>query len=162
MRFQWHPSVLVAPVVFQCVPKMHLNTGLPLERHWAVASAGVVPVQSVQWYLSALRASGLEVIRSGHFPTSNPSFMYTTGMARVVWANLISFVLQPQIHKNYNGTHIEGMHRHRGETMYISLIGCQWISSEIKGFSSFIVHHSIIITCIIYATIFAIYSAKMY
>ena len=32
-------------------------------------------------------------------------------MVRVVWANLISFDLQPQIHKNYNGGHIKGMHR---------------------------------------------------
>ena len=38
-------------------------------------------------------------------------FMYTTGMVRVVWAKLISFDLQPQIHKNYNGAHIQGMHR---------------------------------------------------
>ena len=37
--------------------------------------------------------------------------MYTTGMVRVVWAKLISFGLQPQIHKNYNGAHIKGMHR---------------------------------------------------
>ena len=36
--------------------------------------------------------------------------MYTTGMVRVVWAKLISFDLQPQIHKNYNGAHIKGMH----------------------------------------------------
>ena len=32
-------------------------------------------------------------------------------MARIVWAKLISFDLQPQIHKNYNGAHIQGMHR---------------------------------------------------
>ena len=31
-------------------------------------------------------------------------------MVRVVWAELISFDLQPQIHKNYNGAHIKGMH----------------------------------------------------
>ena len=37
--------------------------------------------------------------------------MYTTGMVRVVWAKLISFDLQPQTHKNYNGAHIKGMHR---------------------------------------------------
>ena len=37
--------------------------------------------------------------------------MYTTGMVRVVWSKLISFDLQPQKHKNYNGTHIKGMHR---------------------------------------------------
>ena len=32
-------------------------------------------------------------------------------MVRVVWAKLISFDLQPQIHKNYNGAHIKAMHR---------------------------------------------------
>ena len=31
-------------------------------------------------------------------------------MARVVWAKLISFELQPQIHKNFNGAHIQGMY----------------------------------------------------
>ena len=36
--------------------------------------------------------------------------MYATGMVRVVWGKLISFDLQPQIHKNYNGAHIKGMH----------------------------------------------------
>ena len=40
-----------------------------------------------------------------------PPLMYTTGMARVVGAKLISYDLQPQIHKNYNGAHIKGMHR---------------------------------------------------
>ena len=65
--FQWHPSVLVAPVVFQCVPIMQINTGSPLEHHWVLASASVVPVASqctcgssglpvwsVQWYPSVL------------------------------------------------------------------------------------------------------------
>ena len=37
--------------------------------------------------------------------------MYTTAMGRVVWAKLISFDLQPRIHKNYTGAHIKGMHR---------------------------------------------------
>ena len=32
-------------------------------------------------------------------------------MVRVVWAKLISFDLQTQIHKNYNDAHIKGMHR---------------------------------------------------
>ena len=35
--------------------------------------------------------------------------MYTTGM--IVWDKLISFDLQPQIHKNYDGAHINGMHK---------------------------------------------------
>ena len=38
-------------------------------------------------------------------------FMYTTGMVSVVWAKLISFDLQPQIHKHYNDAHIKGMHK---------------------------------------------------
>ena len=40
-----------------------------------------------------------------------PPLMYTTGMVRVVWAKLISYDLQPQIHKNYIGANIKGMHR---------------------------------------------------
>ena len=121
--FQWHPSVLVAPVVFQCVPIMQINTGLPLEHHWVLASASVVPVASqctygssglpvwsVQWYPSVLTESGLEVIRSGHFPACDPICI------QLVWwelfeLNRFHFGLQPQIHKNYNGAHIKGMHR---------------------------------------------------
>ena len=122
MWFQWHPSVLVAPVVFQCVPIMQINTRSPLE-HWVLASASVVPVASqctcgfsglpvwsVPWYPSVLTESGLEVIRSGHFPACDPFLICTTGMVRVVWSQLISFDLQPQIHKNYNGAHINGIH----------------------------------------------------
>ena len=33
-------------VVFQFVPIIHITTGLPLEDHWVIASASVVPVQS--------------------------------------------------------------------------------------------------------------------
>ena len=40
-----------------------------------------------------------------------PPLMYTTGMVRVVWAKLISYDLQPQIYKNYDGAHIKSMHR---------------------------------------------------
>ena len=78
-------SDLVAPVVFQCVPIMQINTGSPLEHHWVLASASVVqvafqctfgpsglPVWSVQWYPSVLTESGLEVIRSGHFSACDP------------------------------------------------------------------------------------------
>ena len=68
-----------------------------------------VPAWSVQWYPSAVTKSGLEVIRSGHLLACN--CMYTTGMVRVVWVKLISFYLQPQIHKNYNGAHIKAMIR---------------------------------------------------
>ena len=81
--FQWSSNGF--PVVFQCVPIMQINTGSPLEHHWVLASASVVPVASqctcgssglpvwsVQWYPSVLTESGLEVIRSGHFPACNP------------------------------------------------------------------------------------------
>ena len=121
MCFQWSSSGF--PVVFQCVPIMQINTGSPMEHHWVLASASVVPVAfqctcgssglpvwSVQWYPSVLTESGLEVIRSGHFPAWDP-FMYTTAMVRVVWAKLISFDVPPQIHKNYDGAHIKGMYR---------------------------------------------------
>ena len=83
--FQWHSSALVASVVFQCVPIMQIDTGSPLEHHWVLASASVVPVASqctcgssglpvwyVQYYPSVLTESGLEVIRSGHFPACDP------------------------------------------------------------------------------------------
>ena len=73
------------PVVFQCVSIMQINTGSPLGHHWVLASASVVPVASqctcgssglpvwsVQWYPGALTESGLEVIRSGHFPACDP------------------------------------------------------------------------------------------
>ena len=30
---------------------------------------------------------------------------------QTIWAKLISFDLQPQMHKNYDGAHIKGMHR---------------------------------------------------
>ena len=64
---------------------LQINTGLPLEHHWVLASASVVPVASqctcgssglpvwsVQWYPRVLTESGLEVIRSGHFPAYDP------------------------------------------------------------------------------------------
>ena len=37
--------------------------------------------------------------------------MYTPGMVRIVSAKLISFLLQPQIHKNYDYAHTKGMNR---------------------------------------------------
>ena len=44
VAFQWSSSGF--PVVFQCVPVMQINTRLPLERHWVLASASDVPVAS--------------------------------------------------------------------------------------------------------------------
>ena len=119
--FQWSSSGL--PVVFQCVPIMQISIGSPLGYHWVVASTSVVPVAhqcncvfsglplwSVQLYPSVLTESDLGVIRSGHFPACNPLCIQLERV-RVVWAKLISFDLQPQIHKNYNDFHIRGMHR---------------------------------------------------
>ena len=118
--FQWHTSVLVAPVVFQCVPIMQINTGSPLGHHWGLASASVVPVASqctcgssglpawsVHWYISVLTESGLEVIRSGHFPACHPLCI------QLVWSELfeLNWLQQPQIHKNYNDAHIKSMNR---------------------------------------------------
>ena len=37
---------IVLPVVFQCVPIVQINSGLPLGYHWVLASASVVPVAS--------------------------------------------------------------------------------------------------------------------
>ena len=81
--FQWSSSGF--PVVFQCVPIMQITTGSLLGYHWVLASASVVPVASqctcgssalpvwsVLWYPSVLTESGLEVIRSGHFPACDP------------------------------------------------------------------------------------------
>ena len=91
------------PVVFQCVPIMQINTGWPLEHHWVLASPSVVPVASqctcgssglpvwsVQWYPSVLTESGLEVIRSGHFPACDPLFIQLVWRAlfEVNWFNL--------------------------------------------------------------------------
>ena len=66
--FQWHPSVLVTLVVFQC----GVSSGIP--------------------------------VFGGHYVRSLSSMqplMYTTGLANVVWGKLISFELQPQIHKKW-------------------------------------------------------------
>ena len=42
--FQWSSSGF--PVLYQCVPIMQINTGSPLEYHWVLESASVVPVAS--------------------------------------------------------------------------------------------------------------------
>ena len=97
MCFQW--SSIVSSVVFQCVPIMQINTVSPLEHHRVLASASVVPmasqctcdssgvpVWSVQWYSSLLTESGLEVIRSGHFPACDPLCM------QLVWWELFELI----------------------------------------------------------------------
>ena len=42
-------------------------------------------------------------------PSMQP-IIYTSDMAGVVWAKLISFELQPQMHKSYDSDHTESMH----------------------------------------------------
>ena len=114
---------ILTPAVFQCVPIMQINTGSPLEHHWVLASASVVPVASqctcgssdlpvwsVQWYPSVLTGSGLQVIRSGHFPAYDPLCI------QLVWwelfeLNWFHLTYNPQYTKNYNDAHIKGMHR---------------------------------------------------
>ena len=107
--FHWHPSVLVAPVDFQCVPIMQINTGLPWEDHWVITSASVVPVQSVSWHSNVLRASGL-VIRSGHFPACNPLCIQLVcgELFELRWFHLYC---DPKYTQTYNGAHIGGTHR---------------------------------------------------
>ena len=116
--FQWHPSVLVAPVVFQCVPHW-IATGTPLGASISQCGSSGIPVYLwLQWSSSAVCPVVSQctdrIWFGGHWVRSLPSMrplMYTTAMVRVVWAKLISFDLQPQIHKNYNAAHIKGMHR---------------------------------------------------
>ena len=79
--FRWSFSGL--QVVFHCVPIVQINTGLPPGHHWMIAQASVVPVESVQWYPRVLTESGLEVIRSGHFPARNPLGI------QLVWRELL-------------------------------------------------------------------------
>ena len=90
-------SASVVPVASQCTcgssglpvcsnyANQHwIATGTPLEHHWVLATCGSsgLPVWSVQWYPSALTETGLEVIRSGHFPACDPLCM------QLVWWEL--------------------------------------------------------------------------
>ena len=95
---------------------------LTLDHHWVLASVSVVPVasqctcgssgppvRSVQWYPSVLTESGLEIIRSGHFPACDPLCI------QLVWwelfeLNWFQFNCNPKYTKNYNGAHTKGMH----------------------------------------------------
>ena len=82
----------VPPVILQCVTIMQIITGLPLKHLWVIASV-VCPVVFQCTYCIWF---GGQQVRS--LPGMQ-LLMYTTGMARAVWAKLISFELQPQIHK---------------------------------------------------------------
>ena len=83
-------SASVVPVAPHCTCG---SSGLPVYSNYAnwlcIAigkplgdSISVVPVQSVQWYPSVLRASGLEVIWWGHFAACSPIFI------QLVWRKL--------------------------------------------------------------------------
>ena len=102
---------------------MQINTGSPLEHHWVLASASGVPVafqytcgssglpvSFVQWYPGVLTESGLEVIRSCHFPAWDPLCI------QLLWwelfeLNWFHLTCHRKYKKNYNGAHIKGMHR---------------------------------------------------
>ena len=125
-------SASVVPVASQCTCG---SSGLPVcsnyaNQHWIATgtplgasisqcgSSGNPVYLWLQWSSSAVRPVVSQctdrIWFRGHWVRSLPSMwplMYTTAMVRVVWAKLISFDLQPQIHKNYNGAHIKGMHR---------------------------------------------------
>ena len=81
------------------------SSGIPVYLWLQWSSSAVYPVLSqctdIIWF-------GGRWVRS--LPSMRP-LMYTTAMVRVVWAELISFDLQPQINKNYTGAYIKGMHR---------------------------------------------------
>ena len=135
-------SASVIPVASQCTCS---SSGLPVcsnysNQHWIATgrplgngisqccSSAVCPVVSQctesvwfrgHWFRSLLIMQPL---------------MYTTGMFRVVWAKLISFVLQLQIHKSYTGAHNQGMQRVILKYSYvwraeIVCIGEQWTPS---------------------------------
>ena len=111
--FQWSSNDL--QVVYQCVPLMQINIGLGLGASISQSGSSGIPVYL--WILSGWPLEdhcGVSVVCpvvsqctdrfwfGGHWVRSLPSMqalMYTSGMARVVWAKLISFELQPQIQK---------------------------------------------------------------
>ena len=66
----------------QCIPIIQMmSSRLPLEDHWAMASASVVPV-----YCPVATKCTESVWFGGHYVGSLPSmqtFMYTTGMAGI-------------------------------------------------------------------------------
>ena len=125
-------SASVVPVAFQCtcgssglpVCSNYANehciaTGTPLGASISQCGSSGIPVYLwLQWSSSVVCPVVSQctdrIWFGGHYVRSLPCMrplMYTTGMVRVVWAKLISVELKPQIHKNYNGAHIKGMHR---------------------------------------------------
>ena len=120
-------SASVVPVASQCTCG---SSGLPVcsnyaDQHWIATetplgasisqcgSSGIPVYLWLQWssivVCPVVSQCTDRIWFGGHevrLLTSMRPFMYTTGMMRVVWAKLISFDLQPHIHKNYNGAHI--------------------------------------------------------
>ena len=101
---QWASSGL--PVCCNYASQHRIATGTPLDASISQCGSSVVCPVVFQctdsiWY-------------RGHMVRSLPSMqplVYTTCMKKVVCAKLISFELQPQIHQNCNGAHIQGLHR---------------------------------------------------
>ena len=85
-----------------------MNVVLPLEAHWAIASSRVVPVSNgipVYWERLVWRSVGHV---TSQYATPD---IYNWYGERVVWSKLISFVLQPQIHRSYDCAYVKSMHR---------------------------------------------------
>ena len=108
MWFQWHPSVLLAPVVFQC----GLSSGIPV--YW----------QNMVW-MSLGQVT---------FQHATP-YVYNC-YVRVVWAKLISLDLQLQIHKNYEGAHTKVMRKVMLQYSHFkskTVIHCRAVNLEVKA-----------------------------
>ena len=107
------------PVCFNYANKHLIATGTPLGASISQCGSSGIPVYLwLQWSSSVVcpvASQCTDIIWfGGHSVRSLPSMgplMYTTGMVRVVWTQLISFDLQPQIQKKYNDAHIKDMHR---------------------------------------------------
>ena len=116
---QWMlASASVVPVVSQCTCG---SRGFPVcfnyaNYHWivtgrslgdSISKCGCSEVCLVVSQCTDSIWFGGQQVRS---LSSMQPLMCKTGMARVVWAKRISFELQPQIHKNYNGAQIKSIH----------------------------------------------------
>ena len=78
---------------------------------------------SVQWYPSVLTESGLEVVRSAHFPAWNSLCI------QLVWwelfeLNWIHLTCNPKYTKNYNGAHIKSILRVTLKCSHV--LGAEW------------------------------------
>ena len=100
LRLQWTSSVFqLCKLTRDCQWKTNGRYHQPVWFQWSMSSG-------IPMYWERLVRRSLAQVTTQH---ATP--MYTTGMVRLVWAKLIQFVLQPQMHKNYTGAYIQGMHR---------------------------------------------------